>query len=57
MFMVFCEFIQSLFPVVTILALFKERKRRIPINKGFQLLAHLKTPQFSCSIAEVGLEM
>jgi glycerol kinase len=37
------------------LALFKERKRRIPLNKGFQLLAHLKTPQFSCSIAEVGL--
>ena len=33
---------------------FQRTKRRIPLNKGFQLLAHLKTLQFPYLIAEVG---
>ena len=35
---------------------FQRTKRKIPINKGFQLLGYFKIPQFPYPIAEVGLE-
>jgi len=42
---------------ITILTLFKERKRKIPTNKGFQLTHYPKKFQFSLLSVEVGLSL